>query len=53
MNAPRYTAESFTYSYATSPAWFYVWDAKNRAQVGGRHTTREAAQTDADNRNAR
>jgi hypothetical protein len=47
----RYTVETRTYSYATKPAYYYVWDAKNSAQVGGNFATPEAAQEYADIRN--
>lgn len=53
MNNERYTAEGYTYSYATTPAYYYVWDTKNSASVGSTFATQELAQAEADERNAK
>jgi hypothetical protein len=49
--APRYTVRSHTLSWQTAPDYWYVWDEKYSAQVGGRFPSAELAQDDADDRN--
>lgn len=48
---PRFTIEPHTYQWATEPDHWYVWDNKQSAQFGGKHSTPESAQADADKRN--
>jgi len=49
---PRFTAEPYTLQYAEAPAYFYVWDSLHKAMRGGRFSTREDAQREADRREA-